>query len=350
MDTPPGDDHISVKKNELTHVKVKLYGIDDGSMLHFTSSDTNIVVAGAALLPSPSGGFILEVMGKDKDKSEAKIQARLGTTNGPICGEISVSVFKEKTISKWNIYCVTDPTSPGTSPLTALNSADIKSNANAIVKQAVMKFENVDVVETNINYDVDKSGALEYFYDGGAQTEYSIIQGAGLAGNPKVVSVRNVNFAWRLSANSATGQANIVVIGIGAGGFISNWVGSVFTLGSGASSENVTLLSVAGTNLTFAVNLSKEHSAGERLIATFGAGVGADPQIVEDGGLIQTTLLHETLHRPDIGNLNDVVSALNIMNHSVGPGHTELRYKDLPKPAGYGGGVETNQWSKIPRP
>jgi hypothetical protein len=344
MDTQPGDDHVSVKKNDSTYVKVKIFGADDGSMLHFTSSDSTTAEPGSAPSPAPATGFLLEVKGKDKDKSETKIQARLGSATGPVCAEICANVYKEKVINEWHIYRVTDSSSAGTSPLSALSGAGTQSSANAIVKQGVMNFSVVDVTDTNINYDVNTNGALEWFYDGGAQTEFSIIQGAGLIGNPKIAVVKNVNFAWRMSTNAVAGQSKIKVVGAS---YLSSWVGRTYTLGTGASSESLTLSSVSGTELTFSTNLANAHTAGELLIATFGAGVGADPQIVEDGAAIQTTLLHETLHRADVGNLLDVNSTLNIMHYSTGVGHTELRFKELLKY--YGGGNES-QWETIQRP
>jgi len=62
-----------------------------------------------------------------------------------------------------------------------------------------MNFADVDVSDKDIAYDVNKNGALEYYYDGGTQTELGVIQAAGLTGNPKLAVVKNVNFAWRVS-------------------------------------------------------------------------------------------------------------------------------------------------------
>lgn len=346
LDTPASsdDDQISVMKNDSTYVTVKVAGGVDGSVLHFTSSDSSTAEPGAVPSPAPGTGFLLEVKGKDQDSSETTLQARLGSATGPICAEINVNVYKEKTINEWDIYRVTDSNSGGTSPLTAISEATTLASANAIVKKGVMRFASVNVEDKDIQYDVNSNGALEWYYDGGAQTEYGVIQSAGLTGNPKIVVVKNVNFAWRLSADASAGQPKANVVGAS---YLSSWTGMTYTLGIGANSENVTLLSVSGTELTFSGNLVNAHVAGESLVAAFGAGVGADPQIVEDGTAIQTTLLHETLHRTDVGSLLDVNSLLNIMHYEAGVGHTELRFKELP--TYYGSGNE-NQWETIPRP
>ena len=57
-------------------------------------------------------------------------------------------------------------------------------------------------------------------------------------------------------------------------------------------------------------------------------------------------LLHEVLHRSNVGNLLDVIDSSNTMNWSIGPSQNELRYKELPRK--YQTGSE-NQWQTIPR-
>jgi len=225
-----------------------------------------------------------------------------------------------------------------------MTAAGIRSYANGILKQAVMKFMDAEVVDRDIPYDKNGNGALDWFYDGGPQTEFSEISGAGLPGDPKIAVVKNVNFAWRMNADAAAGATTIQLRGAS---YLGSWLNDTYTLGTGATAENVVVNAVNGTTATLAAPLANAHASGTVLTADFGAGVGADPQIVEDGADVQVTCLHETLHRANVGNLRDVISATNVMHFSVGAGHNELRHMPLRKK--YEAGSE-QQWEVIPRP
>ncbi len=128
--------------------------------------------------------------------------------------------------------------------------------------------------------------------------------------------------------------------------FLSGWTSFSFELGTGADKETVRIASITGKEVTLTSNLTKAHAVGEELVAKFGAGVSADPQIVEDTNT-KTTALHETLHRLNVGNLRDLTVSDNIMYFAAAGGAGEkLRFKDLPKK--YETGSE-NQWQKVPR-
>lgn len=343
MDTPPSknDDHVSVKKGETTLVKVDIQGADNVLPTTFKSSDATI--ADVADVPDPvPASFLLKVVGKGTGSTV--IKAFPGNSSVPACGSITANAYKSQDIAKWSIYRVTDSASAGTSPLSALTATGVQTAANSIVKQGVMSFTDVDVVDKDLHYDKNGNGALDWFYDGGTQTEYDEIKNAGLTGNPKVVVVKSVNFGWRLSQAAVVGANKITLQG---SDYLSSWTGYAYILGTGANEESVSIKSMNGNEATLQANLTKAHAVGDVLVGQFGAGVGADPQIVEDGADVQTTLLHETLHRSDVGNLLDVDSANNIMNYSTGTGQTELRFKPLPKK--YQAGTEC-QWEKIPRP
>ncbi len=102
----------------------------------------------------------------------------------------------------------------------------------------------------------------------------------------------------------------------------------------------------------FETNLQQPYAAGADMIS-YGWGGGtaeANPTIVSDfqnAKQATSILVHEALHRPNIGDLRDVQGKKNVM--SFGDSPTELRFKEqfsalqnLPVPQ--------NQWDKIPRP
>jgi hypothetical protein len=340
-DTPPkdNDDHVCVQNGGDTWVKVKITGATTG----LTFKSDNTTVADVVDVPSPlPAEFNLKVRGGQV--GEATIRVLPDGSTSPVCAMVKVNVYKLQQVAKWSIYRVTDSNSASTSPLTAITSAGMKSYANGILKQAVMKFIDAEVVDKDLHYDKNSNGALDWFYDGGTQTEFDEISGAGLTGDPKIAVVKNVNFAWRMNADAAAGATKIQMRGVS---YLSGWLGDTYTLGSGATAENVVVTAVNGNELTLSAALANAHASGTVLTAAFGAGVGADPQIVEDGTDLQLTCLHETLHRTNVGNLLDLTSPTNVMHFSVGAGHDEIRH--MPKPKKYEAGNE-QQWPTIPRP
>jgi hypothetical protein len=335
------DDHVSVKKSGFTYVKVKVTGASDGSFLRFTSANDAIAAPEAPV--NPGAEFLLKIDGKDVDRQSTTIQARLGSETAPVCASITADVYKENAFAEWTIYRVTDSASAGTGPLTNLTEADMQSYSRPIVKKGVISFSSIDIQDRDLRYDLNNNGALEWYYDGGTQTEFSVLS-AGLPGDPKAAIVKSVNFAWRMSAAAAAGQNKIRLLGTS---YLASWTACSFALGSGATQEIVSVASVSGNEVTLAGNLGHDHAAGEELIGTFGSGAGADPQVVEDGAAVKNACLHETLHRPNVGDLLDVNNIRNIMHYETGvTQRTELRF--LPQTLYYQPGTE-NQWEKIPR-
>ena len=63
---------------------------------------------------------------------------------------------------------------------------------------------------------------------------------------------------------------------------------------------------------------------------------------------MKDTCLHETLHRPNVGDLLDVNNIRNIMHYQTGATQRdELRF--LPQTKYYPPPGTENQWEKIPR-
>jgi transglutaminase-like putative cysteine protease len=342
-------DHVSVKKNDNTYVNVKVNGAagDVSKTLFFSSSNTVVADVGALPAPAPATGFLLQIKGANTDKAETTIKAHAGSSSGPVCNSISVNTYKEKVISELKIYRVTDSTSAGTSPLSALDAAALKTFDNAVTKKGVMRFVAVTVEDKDIPYDLNKNGGLDYYWDDSTdEPELKVLEDLHLAGNPKVAHVKVVNFAWRLSAAAAADQNKLEMRGVS---YIDDWKGTNFTLGSGATQETVTVDMVNGNELTLLDNLAYDHSAGETLYQP-GGGVSSDPAICyDDSAVNDACFLHETLHRPNVGKLLDVNNTKNIMHWQLGTGHTELRYKEQLKNYNNGGDPYENQWETIPR-
>jgi hypothetical protein len=343
--TSSNDDHVSVGKNDKTNVYVVVTGTTDDvkDAVSFTSVNTSVADLGPLPTPAPASGFLLEIDGGDTDKAGTVIQARAGSSSGPLCAKIQVNTYKEKEFTELKVYRVTDSTSAGTAPLTALDADTLKDFDNSVVKKGVLKFDKVTVEDKNIHYDLDGNGGLNYYWDdANDQPELKVIQNQNLAGNPKVVLVKNVNFSWRLSAAAPAGQDKLTMRGVS---YIDDWKDVSFTLDKGAAKETVTVVDVTGNVLTLSANLQHAHAAGVTLWQK-GGGASTDPAICYDSPYNDACFLHETLHRPNVGSLLDVFNPVNIMHFQLGPNHTELRFKDQPK--NYGGGNE-NQWETIPR-
>jgi len=331
------DPHVSVALGEQTFVRVVISsGINTDSL---QVAPDNRSVADVVNLPdSLPSDFLLNIQGNGVGESPISIVAY--EDSHPVFASVKVNVYTVKEIDKWSVYRVTDSASPNTGPLTPLDAADLKTFANGIVKQVVLNFPDVEVADKIIHYDINGNGALDYYFDGGPQPEFSVIQSAGLTGNPKVAVVKNFNFAWRLSQPAPAGTNKLFFQGTT---YLSADPDNYVRLGD-VLIDSVAIQSVAGTMVTLRDNLGFPHAAGETLYIPY-SGVSEDPQLVKDGDSVRHVILHETLHRSDIGNLLDLDSPKNIMDwQSIGG--TELRFK--PQPRHYAPFGTENQWQTIP--
>jgi hypothetical protein len=378
MDTPndPTDDHVSVADDGFTFVWVTVVSPDgaDGSAFTFTANPPAYVDIGPLPTPAPATGFLLKIIGKQLPKIykwETTIEVRKkGET--AICGTIKVNGYTKKTTVDWIIYRVTDPNSSGTKPLNAIDGDQTKTFANKILKQAVMAVGDVKVEDRdNVVYDQNYNGCLEWYMDGNpVQPEFDILKtaiGVHEVDNYKSVVVKKVNFAWRLSAAAPQGQKKITLKGVGSNKalieyFKSNPTMYAFVeLRAGLHSEPKEIYSIGQpksdntVDVTFTTDLEHSYAANkDEMIATWGAGTAdANPAIVsdhQDAEEVYKRLVHEALHRPNMGDLFDVKNLKNVMsNGDAKTGSTELRfnkqfsaYQNLPYPQ--------NQWDKIPRP
>ena len=344
FDTPDNfnDDHVSVKAGGTTNVNVHVSGCANVLFLSLSEATATFTAPGTA-----TGDFLLPINGVAA--GETTIEAHMLMADGsmgPVIGSIFVDCYKEQAIAEWDVYRVTDSTSPATQNLNPLTSASLDTFSQSVVKQAVIAFQSVNVSDKDIPYDLNKNGILDYYYDGGATNpEYDVLVGAGLTGDPKIVIVKGINFAYRLSGTAKKGQRTVKIIG-NVGNFLAGFATNPFTIGAGATQEAVTIAAVNDKTVTLTNDLVSDHVAGEELI-TPGVGVSGDPQIVLDSAEVANDATHETLHRPNVGNLSDLIDQKNIMYYTTGAG-TEMRFVGRAKRYN-GGGIE-KQWDTIPRP
>ena len=347
MEALPGNatnDHVSVEKNSNTFIKVLYTG--DVSKIHFTSS-LPLVAKAVKPVPPPTGkqgSFELEIVGGSVDKLQAEISARIGSTNGPICALIYANVYKAHRCPQLIVYSVEDPTSPGTRPVPVIASNAFATFAEKTLKQAVMKIDNVSGIQTNIVYDHNTNGILDWYYDGGSNVEFDAIKtNLPSIGAPsfRAAIVKDVAFSYRLASAAPAGTNRVTLIG-NAGNYINQWTNRTFRLGS----DVLTLSNVTGNVLTFTANLSTNHPAGAT-IYTDGGGFAADPLLVSDKYGVAARhafLLHEFLHK--FANYSDVSFAQSIMNFQQPSASSDLFYRQLKKT--YNPGKE-NQWDTTPR-
>ena len=347
--------YVSVDKSETTSVKLNLDPKPSNLTFYAQTADkTKFKIGTDEKKEIASGTEVINIAGMNpagnNTDSTIKIYVQHLTDqakNYTFPDMISVLLFKKKEIPNWYIYRV-KPTSSAPNVATGLTSSNLKNYANNVVKSAVAEFDNVYVSpQLVIPFDINGNGALDWYYDGGSQPEHSIIASSpNITGDPKLVIVSAVNFAWRTTADAAIGDTSVTLQG---NYYISSWINRSYTFGVGANAENVTITGVSGNVITFGAPLTKNHPSGETVFASFAGGVSADPQIVLDSSNADRTSLHETLHRGNVGNLLDISDRVeNIMLYYIPSAGGDVILRHRSQKLHYSNSRE-NQWSKFPR-
>jgi hypothetical protein len=169
----------------------------------------------------------------------------------------------------------------------------------------------------------------------------------GTGTKTRVAIVRQMKSYYYLSAAV---NATATTVTVTAGSVFDYPTGSTVTLGTGATQEQVTVVSKAGSTITITRAASPgnhPHNAGEP-IEFPAAGWSCDPIIIIEGNTnldeVKWTIPHEVGHR-DL-TLKDVQDRTNVMLFSQGTTDYRLRY--CPRRKRYEAGTE-NQWDTIPR-
>ncbi len=344
------DDHVSVKKLDSTVVHVDIKGGLNGNELQFISLDT----AKATVDPAPARpAFDLTIRGRDQDKAETKLVARVDCLATPEITRMYINVYKEKVV-RVVVAKVYDSRHAGTTlrfPRLSVPSAQAMINPKA--KAAVVRYEMSDFNAAggavDIPYDKDGNGKLSWDVVKHGGEEFKAIQDAFHSADTRIVIVRDMVSLYYLDADAAIGDTVVKLRGIDNNNFYSPGLTPTIGTGAGAEVATVQRASNDSQDVTLTTGLTKRHAAGEPL--TFpSAGWGSDPIVIMEGADTEDTLkwtfFHETGHR--VLTLADLDAPTSIMNFSQGWTDHRLRYKPQNRKYDPPGGTE-NQWELIPR-
>ncbi len=333
--------HVSVKKNGTTKVKVTIEGGATSEMIDFKSEDT-----AKAEFTAPGNGlanFDLTLQGKNQEKAEVTINARVNGQAGPICDGINVDVYKEKVVNI-SVALVKDPRYAATNLSLAFDAAATQTEIRKWYKRAVAKININDRGTIEAEYDTAGNGALDIRAGGGASVDVTTAKTAVGGAGIRVIIVRQLSWQYFLGADASIGDLTIE-IGNGTMRFLVD--GGSYPLGSGANRERITVQSKVGRTVTLASPLTKDHTTAEFLQWPL-SGLSGDPIWVQEKGkdvdMVRRTIAHEVGH--SALRYTDVTDLTNMMHFSASRTDTRLRYLELPKK--YTGGNE-KQWDECNR-
>jgi hypothetical protein len=348
FDTPAKftDDHVCVKKNDHTFVKVTIKGGALGTDFDFVCDDT------AACTPVAPGGdavFDLKLDSGNFDSVETTLRAKVKCPSAVEFANIKVHVYLEKIVAVI-VAKIADSTSIKTKlGYATADYAAHQTVANEKLKQAVVKYEikNYDPANavTDVAFDLDKNGFFSFDINQNGGGELAAIKAAfkDSSGAKRVVIVRDMKSFYYLDKAAKAGDTTITVRD-----------GDVYTfnqpkpLGTGKNQELVMVVSAAGSIGTLAKPLLKDHAAGEPLEFP-AAGWSSDPIIIIEGSapldVAKWTVLHEVGHTEL--ELDDVEDINDFMHFQQSWKDYRLRY--CPRILKYHPGTTQNQWEKIPR-
>ncbi len=347
--TPAGQyPHLSVKKNDQTSVLVTIQGGARANDVHFVSNDTSI--AEPMISGTPPAQFTLRVRGKAQDKAETFIKVCAGSATGPECGRLYVNVYKEKTCTAY-VYKVQDShsaTSRLQFPNFDLEVAEAAINGYWKPSVGTATLEG-SAGATDVRYDLDQNGKLTLEPNQTTAEERKISTACNHAGQKIIVVKGLVRMAYLQTA--AARGANSITLKPVYGGYVAEKmrVGGTFNLcdAKGENGEEIEVSSVAGTTITLASALTRNHGTTHGILREI-LGLSGNPIFVAEAGLtervIRETYGHELGH--SIMGWLDLSAIKNLMYHSAGNTDTEIRYK--PQAREFDAGSE-NQWQTVRR-
>jgi hypothetical protein len=346
FDTPdnPLDDHVCIKKSDHTFLKVDIQGGALGTDFDFVCDDTDICTTVA---PGGTASFDLRLNAGTKEKDDTPLHAKVKCPVATSFTNIQVHVYKEKVVEA----VVAKIDHPDTTHLRfdTEDYSGFTATVNDKIKQGVAKYNisNFDAgnAVTPVTF-ASGTGVLSYDIANGGGTDLTAIGTAmtGTGTKVRVAIIRDMKSYYYLSAATIVGATTLTVRG--ASTFYS--AGDTAPIGTGASRETVTIVSVAGNTITCNA-LTKAHGIDDTM--EFPAiGWSSDPILVVEGSLslsdIKWTIAHEVGHRDTALDLVDVNEDSNLMYSTLPCTDYRLRY--CPRAKTYDAGTE-NQWETIPR-
>ena len=363
------DDHISVKKGSDTYVQMHWDKESDGEpdqlsfasrLLEFTDSG-GIVSIGQIPNTIPADGCDLKISGVTK--GEYVLQVSRENYTG-VCGEITIHVYEEKTISEWHMYL---DKSLSATAVDRFNEKKFLELANDLAKPAVMSFSDVEIHEDGIDvlpiYDKNSNNALDIYR---AQTdlgrEMIAIKGAianlNLEGAPvSIVAGGSSQFGWVLRDDADVGDDFVTVNRSSAGDVVNSISeGDEITIGCSGNEETKKINEIlfrSGyviikliNNGNYSATLNNDHDTsyddGVYIKGAFNYGdvqyLGSDTS--------DAVIVHEAFHSDTCGGLMHITQDddTNIMAPTVSFNPTGLRYCPMSSDAASG---KESQWEKV---
>jgi hypothetical protein len=347
FDTPadPLDDHVCIKKSDHTFLHVVIEGGAVGTDFDFVCDNPAICTPVA---PGATATFDLRLDAGPPNSDHTTLHAKVRCPGAESFTHIEVHVYKEKVVEVV-VAKIYDSTVAGTN--LGFPTADYASHTPTVndkLKEAVVKFDIINYdpgnAQTNVRYDLDGNGALSFDIAAGGGPEFAAIRAAmtGTGTRTRVAIVKTMKSYYYLSAAAGVGDSTLSV----TAARVFNYPPGSYALGLGASQENVSVASVAGSTVTLSAPLVTAHPIGAPL--EFPAvGWSSDPIVIVEGtrplNRIMWDVPHEVGHRTL--NLKDVNDVNSFMYYAT---QTDNRLRYCPRVRTYQPGTE-NQWETIPR-
>jgi hypothetical protein len=347
FDTPAifTDDHICIKKEDHTFVKVTIKGGALGTDFDFVCDDPKVC---KPVPPGADAVFDLKLDAGKFNKKETILHAKVKCPAATGFAKIKVNVYAEKVVNVV-VAKIADSTSTGTAlGFATADYAAHETTANDKLKQAVVKYEiaNFDSANavTDVAYDTDANGALSFDINSGGGAEFDAINTAfaDSSGAIRVAIVKDMKSYYYLSRAAKAGDTKVRVKGSNI--FTSNSM----PLGTGTTQENIDVISNVGNLATLASPLLNDHAVGEA-IEFPAAGWSTNPILIIEGSatldVAKWTILHEVGHRAL--TLADVDDDTDFMHFQQS--WTDYRLRYCPRIKHYTPAKKENQWETIPR-
>jgi hypothetical protein len=350
FDTPadPLDDHVCIKKQDHTFLAVNIEGGAVGTDFDFVCDDPTVC---KAVAPPGSASFDLRLDAGDEKKKETTLHAKVKCPAAASFASIKVNVYKEVKVEVVVAKIYDRAVAATNLRFPNADYAAHTGSVNGKVKEAVVKYDitNYDPgnARKDIRYDLDGDGTLSFDIknDGGAELDAIKSAMTGTGTKIRVAIVRDMESYYYLKDEAKRGDRTVTVTAAAAKMFFS--AGDASALGRGASLENVTVDSAAGSTVTLRSPLANNHAPGEPM--TFPAGGwSSDPILIKEGAIseqqVKWSVAHEAGHRAL--DLRDVKDKTNLMNEYQD--WTDYRLRYCPRQLAYSAATE-NQWEEIPR-
>ncbi|MBV9468093.1 MAG: hypothetical protein JOZ57_02475, partial [Abitibacteriaceae bacterium] len=371
----PNDDHVSVKKEDFTFVKVTIQGLADASKIAFVSRDASVAkveVPGK----TPAAGFLLKILGQNKNKNQTEVDARLGTATGEVCATINVNVYHEiELMGKYYRVFKTGAEDDTIPP--AIPAADITKKANSFLKYPVVRASLAAPKKFGVAFDPNDNGRVDYYNNGPAANPnpetgaiYKALKDDGAHYTDMVLLKDTFIDNWYISANVAKDDTTISMPGTRG-----LYVGGTYRLSNpkNGNAETFKITAITANKITIDTDpampgnqgFARDHkltadpktsetvkagNAGDGVIG-LSSNIGADqPALVvgANAAIIGELLAHEQMHGQ---KLSDVNNARNVMHYTTPTNITLLPFTFFPQvavitgtPNPKPGPLKENQW------